>query len=180
MAVEFGNKEVIYNLLKKVNNLANKGVDGEKEVAASKLKQLLDKYNINYEDFLNEIDSSREKYFKVEDWGNSKDMMIQCIKDTLPSAKILGSKKNKKLLCYVTNEQYIEILDKYNHYWENYKKEEQGLFIAFVVKNSIGISTDKNDRGELTDEQRENIKMAVNHFGSINEDKYSKKLKRIK
>lgn len=135
----------IKQLIQKVRALADKGEGGEKESAKIKLNELLEKYNIKKF----EEKASKKRVFKLADFNDCKTIMTHCIIDTFKSAKIEGYRAKKELYCKLTDEQYIDICQKFNHYFPIFVRQRENFIKAFILKNDLGIS-------DLTPTQNDN------------------------
>ena len=79
------------DFLKKLKNLAEQGVGGEKETAQKKLKQLMQKYNVEEEEL---SDDTEEKYEFTFHGEFERRLLLQV------GYKILGKKIKKKMYEY--------------------------------------------------------------------------------
>lgn len=123
-------------LMQKVRALADKGEGGEKENAKRKLAELLERYNIKKF----EEKASKKRTFKLADFNDCKTIMIHCIIDTNKNAKIEGYKAKKEIYCKLTDEQYIDVCQKFNHYFPIFIRQRENFIKAFILKNDLGIS----------------------------------------
>jgi len=103
----------IKSLITKVKALADKGEGGEKENAKKKLSELLDKYNITKF----EEKKYKKRTFKLADFNDCKTIMTHCIIDTNKNACIEGYKAKKELYVKLTDGEYIDVCEKFNHYY---------------------------------------------------------------
>lgn len=78
--------EKIKELLKKVQALAERGIEGEKEAAKGKLKILLAKYNVSLSEIIKNRKTKRE--FSLKNTGECATILLHCILDTEPKAKV--------------------------------------------------------------------------------------------
>lgn len=133
----------IKKLISKVKNLAERGDDGERENAKAKLQILLEKYNIKKF----EESKKKERSFKLADFLDCKVIMTHCILDTNKDSEISGDARKKELYCKLTDEEYIDVCEKFNHYYPEYYKQKECFLKAFIIKNDLGIvdSEDVND-----------------------------------
>jgi len=122
-------------LIKKVKVLSERGEGGERETAKIKLKELTDKYQIK------KLDESKnvKRDFRLVDFNDCKTIMTHCILDTKPTAKISGNEKKQELYCTLTDVEYIEVCEKFNHYYPEFYKQKELLLKAFIIKNDLGI-----------------------------------------
>lgn len=155
-------------LIQKVRALADKGEGGEKENAKRKLSELLEKYNIKKF----EEKASKKRVFKLADFNDCKTIMTHCIIDTLKSAKIEGYKSKKEIYCKLTDEQYIDVCQKFNHYFPTFVRQRENFIKAFILKNDLGIS----DLTPIQDDNTENkeISEISEMMKGINDNKFKK------
>lgn len=123
--------------LKKLLNLSEKGIDGEKEAATKILNNLMKKYNITEE----QLKSKSVDWYKFRvynDWEMK--LLFQTI------YKVLGAemydyryiKKSKVTYLFeLTLEESIEIEYIYSIYKQDLKKEFDLFYQAFISKNNI-------------------------------------------
>ena len=178
--IKNSDKNKILSLLKKVSELSKKGIGGERENAKQLLNKLLKKYNLtNFE--LNK--KPKKRIFKLINFDDCKIIMAHCILDTVDDASIEGLKSKKELYCKLTDEQYIDVCEKFNHYYpefysqiENHNKKKDSLLKAFLIKNNLGI-TDAVKNEELPEENIDGIKEMMSE---VKENRFVKKdLKQI-
>lgn len=152
-------------LISKVKSLADNGEAGEKETAKRKLTELLIKYNIK------KFDESKYKNrsFKLADFNDCKIIMVHCILDTLKNAKIEGNTRKKELYCKLTDEQYIDVCQKFNHYYPEFIKQREAFIKAFIIKNNLGIIEGENNT------HKEEIESIRSIYSSINANRYNQK-----
>jgi len=124
----------IKSLANKLNNLYEKGDKNEKDVAKSKLDSLLKKYSIKSYNDLNVY----KREFKLADWNDCLIIMTHCILDTV-NIEIEGDKKAKCLYCNLTDSQYIEVCEKFNHYYPMFVNQRDNFIKAFLLANDLGI-----------------------------------------
>ena len=122
-------------LIEKVRELALRGDDGEKSNAESKLKLLMDKYRIRKFEEEQEL----ERVFKLADFGDCKTIMVHCILDTKADACITGNERRKEIYCVLSDEQYIDVCEKFHHYFPLFYKQKDAFVKAFIIKNNLGI-----------------------------------------
>jgi hypothetical protein len=151
-------------LISKVEALADKGVGGEKENAKIKLKELLDKYNIKkFKENENKL-----RTFKLVDFADCKTIMTHCIIDTKKDAEIEGYKTKKELYCKLTDKEYIEVCEKFNHYYPEFYKQREAFIKAFIIKNDLGI-IDSGQNNEVED-----LSMINSMLKSVSQNKFTK------
>lgn len=124
--------------IRKLSKLANRGIGGEKENAELLLKKIMKKYNITEE----QVKSKELNFYKfsvANEW--EKKLLFQTI------YKILGNDgfndiklyKKSKVSYYfeLTAEEKIEIEYVYSIYKQDFSKEMEVFYTAFLYKNNI-------------------------------------------
>lgn len=160
----------IFELMKKLQRLAERGVGGEKEGAQKKLQQLMKKYDIE------ESDLSDDK-LEDHEWKYHNDFELRLLKQTI--YKVLGkdglnqmyhyrSGKGKKTIQGVqcTKAQAIQIGIEYEFYCETWKEEHDFFFKCFVQKHKIFPTKEEmiirpQDDVEMSDEDAMRMQMAM-------------------
>lgn len=155
--------ETVKKLVSKLKVMAEKGERAEREVANAKLKEILKKYNLTEVGVLQPL--VKNYVFKVSDWHDHLNLLVQCIQDTKPGVAMDGDKRGKKLFVELNDIEYLEVMEKINFYWEEYTRLRASVFAAFVLKNNIGIAGNK----EETCKNEFNIDEIVEYMKVINE-----------
>lgn len=151
-------------LMSKVKALADKGEAGERETAKRKLAELLVKYNITKF----EESKYKKRSFKLSDFNDCKTIMVHCILDTVPKIDIDGNRSKKELYCKLTDEQYIDVCQKFNHYFPEFHKQREAFVKAFIIKNDLGIVEGDSDI------ELDEIKHIKDMFSVVDEKRYGK------
>lgn len=154
----------IKSLIKKVKELANRGDANERDVAKQKLNELMAKYDLKK--FEPKV---RKRSFKLANYEDCKDIMVHCIIDTNPKSEIEGSLKSKELYVKLTDEEYVDVCEKFNHYYPEYYRQKQLFLKAFILKNEIGIVESENEEQEESE-----IEDLVSVLNFVKEKRYSK------
>lgn len=147
----------ILAMLKKVNELAKNGVDGERETAQQKLEYLMKKYGVSISQL--EQDAVTERVFKIKQ--EQKNFFIQVVFNVCGRVDVFYAKKDKhnkyiRQFVNVTELQYIEIMEKFEFYWAKYEADLVIFYKAFIHKNKLFTrTTEDSDDKELTQEQIE-------------------------
>ena len=157
----------IKSLIKKVKELADRGDDNERDVAKMKLAELMNKYNLKK--FEPKI---KKRSFKLVNYEDCKDIMVHCIIDTNSKSEIEGSLQKKELYVKLTDEEYVDVCEKFNHYYPEYYKQKQLLLKAFIIKNNIGIS--ESNRDEDFRDYFDDIQELLKALNFVKEKRYSK------
>jgi len=149
----------IKELIAKVKTLAERGEKGERENAKDKLKMLLDKYNITKF----EESKVKERFFKLVDFNDCKTIMVHCIIDTNRDAEIIGDARKKELYCKLTDKEYVDICEKFNHYYPEYYRQKESLIKAFIIKNDLGIDgIEDDDEVTISEDEINGINKIIN------------------
>lgn len=133
--------ERIKELLQKVNELATRGVGGEKEAAQRKLEKLLNKYGLTLNSLNNE--KSKERTFKIKNREDYVTILSHVIWDIHPDAKINQNTRKLEVYSKLTTEQYIEVTEKFDYFWKLWCKEKEEFMMAFIINNRLGIRAGK-------------------------------------
>ena len=161
------------NLIGKVKGLADRGVDGERDSAQKTLQKLLNKYGIKLKDI--EQQNKTKRTFRIVNKDDCITILSQIIWDVVPDAKIKQHVRALEIYCSLTNEQYIEVSEKYQYYWKLWCDEKKHTLMAFVVKNNLGVS----DKGTVKLDE-ETIKGAKDKMATVTKGNYiNKKTKLI-
>lgn len=167
------------DLLKKLKNLAEQGVGGEKETAQKKLKQLMQKYNVEEEEL---SDDTEEKYEFTFHGEFERRLLLQV------GYKILGKKIKKKMYEYkkgigkrttriieCTKAEALQIRIEHEFYCDLWKEEQDFFFECFIQKHRIFTEDDeeKNRKKQKNDEGRTNPNECCNggHAGQKQDTK---------
>ncbi len=160
----------LFELIKKLRTMATRGgTPAEKNLAKIKLKELAEKYKINPDEYYVDI-PKKKKVFKVADWDDYKNIMVHCILDTAPFTEITGSQSERKLIANLTTKEFDEVLKKFSHYYELFRKEKEALLAAFILKNNLGIIDN-----EITDDKmEEDINSILKYLSILDNNQISK------
>ena len=151
------NKDKI-NLLKKLKELSERGVGGEKIEATKLLDKLLKKYNLSETDLGSEEIKEIKLTFKGAEEENLLLQVCYKVFGTTESVtnKVFyyrygkGSRNTKIIEC--TSSEAAQIVLLYDFYRELWKKEREKLFSAFIQKNEIFGKSESNS-SDLSDEE---------------------------
>jgi len=152
--------ERIKVLVSKVLELAKKGVDGEKKAAKIKLEKLLKKYGLTLSDIDGDENDKQQRTFRIKNREDYLTVLTQVIWDVVPDIGIQQNTKRLEIYSKLTTEQYIEVNEKFNYFWNFWVKEKEQFLMAFVIKNRLGLVS-KNRHGEakpMDSEMKEGIR----------------------
>lgn len=149
------------DLLKKLKNLAEQGVGGEKETAQKKLKQLMQKYNVEEEELSDDTEGKYEFTFHGE---FERRLLLQV------GYKILGKKIKKKMYEYkkgigkrttriieCTKAEALQIRIEHEFYCDLWKEEQDFFFECFIQKHRIFTEDNEEKTGKNRKMTREEL-----------------------
>lgn len=147
---------LIIDRLRKIEKLANCGVDGERENAVRMLRDLLSQHGLTLEDLSEEN--------KKEYWLNyrtiwEKKLLCQIYAKITGSSQIRYSKLKGKtgMFFKLGVAQYIDFMAMYDAYRPALKKEMETLFMAFVSKHNICAPPNEDSNTKCSREESERI-----------------------
>lgn len=122
-------------LLLKLQELAKRGVNGEKENADKLLKKLMKKYNISEDEINNEEINEVELELRNDIEVRLASKILFSFFDNAP----LYRRWKKRVKCYtkLTKSQEIEFRYMLSVYLEDFRKQELIFYRAFINKNRI-------------------------------------------
>lgn len=169
-------------LAKKLKELAEKGIGGEKKNAQILLSNLLRKHNLTIEDIEGEMQN--QFYFKIA--KNNELLFLQVVKNTNPDIKIYGSFPQKMIKEYhlsgnyqieCTDSEYIEIEAKFYVYSRLYKQELDVFFTAFCKANNLLVKTKESKYfQDLSEKEKDRYKRADLMSLGIKSETYRKQI----
>ena len=149
-------------LLKKIQTLANRGYNGERDTAARKLDELMNKYNISADDL-----SGEKTIREIHEYhGHEEEQLLVQIACKVVNVRggIFYDVQNfytsrtlsTKLGIEATKAQHIEIEILFDFYKKQWKKEKDLFFHAFIAKNELHstVPPDENTESDLTPEEQ--------------------------
>lgn len=164
----------IKEILLKFKALSEKGDGGEKTTATEMLNKALKKHGLTLEDL--EKEEKEARTFKIKDRGDSSIILAQCIWDVVPNAEIKQNTKKLEIYCYLSASDFVEVSEKYKHYYNIWLKEKKEFLTAYILRNKIGIG-EPSGESKLSEEEQLSI---VNKMVSIKDNKFiNKNLKQL-
>lgn len=174
----------ILDILKKIQKLAENGVDGEKINAKNILDKLMKEHNISAEELQN--DKVEFCFFKIPDYKNSFELRLLRqltgiyklnLYGKFPDKMIKEDRLKGNFAIECSKSVYLEILAKYEFYIERYKIREDEFFYAFCFKNDLLVDREDNDDSKISETEKETLINALNIAKSINSDTFHKQLR---
>ncbi len=144
----------IKTIIQKVKQLADRGIDGEKEAAQRQLNKLLLKYDLTLDD-IEELEE-REREFKHAKNPDARQLLAQCIFSVCGTIKVHAIKSEYRLSATMKTDQYIEVTEKYEYYWKLYKEQKAIFFEAFAQRNNL-YSPEVKHAGALLDDSLDQL-----------------------
>lgn len=166
-------------LLLKLQELAKRGVDGEKENADKLLKKLMKKYNISED----EINNEEKNEVEIELRDNIEVRLVCQILFSFFDDAPLYQKWRKRIKYYtkLTKSQEIEFRYMFSVYLEDFRKQERIFYRAFINKNRIFPKENLNGEGrslyDAPPEERNEILKSQMMMGGIEMTRIRKALK---
>lgn len=151
--------EKIKELLKKVQALAERGIEGEKENAKEKLKILLAKYNVSLSEIIKNRKTKRE--FSLKNTGDCAEILLHCILDTEPKAKVWITPSLRKTTVWLNPQQFITVTEKFKYYWKLYETQKKQFLHAFLVKNNLGIDLNVDCSDTMTEQEIDELRKMI-------------------
>lgn len=124
------------DILKKLKALADRGIGGEKENSEALLKKLMKKYNIDDEQLESTV--RKKRHIKYE-FSYEMKLMCQIIYSMIPGLPSYtpNDKRKSYLIVDLSESEFIEFSYLYSIYKEDFYKELEYFYSAFLGKNSI-------------------------------------------
>ncbi len=150
-------EEFIIEKLKKVKELAERGVEGEAQAAKEKLDILLNKYGLTLKD-LEEVKTNEYKFKYVTVY--EKKIMIQCISKVLDNPQLTYSwykDKKKEFFVEMTEWQFIEATSLIKFHIKQFRKEVKermkAFFSAYCSKHTLFADSAEGGDAKMTPEE---------------------------
>ena len=162
-------------LLLKLQELAKRGVNGEKENADKLLKKLMKKYNISEDEINDEEINEVELELKDDIEVRLACQILFSFFDDAP----LYQKWRKRIKYYtkLTKSQEIEFRYMFSVYLEDFRKQELIFYRAFIYKNNIFPDGKGRSLYDVSPEERAEILKSQMMMGGIEMTRIRKALK---
>lgn len=165
----------ILELAKKLKELADRGIDGEKANARILLNRLLKKHHLTLEDLESNIVTIH--YFTIP--KNQMSLFEQIVYTVLDRPPVIYIDKRKKTRFFLecTDIQFIEINAMLDFYWKDYSLNLELFFSAYIHKNHLfPPSSKKLTMDDIDDEEFEKIKVINQMTLGIKKQNFRKQL----
>lgn len=149
--------------IKKIYELAMKGVGGEKEVAQALLNKLLNKYKLNLDNIID--NDAKDIHFYKYHGKFQKTILIQTFyKVTNTAEYFTRGAERTKLGIECTASQKVEIDLLYDFYCTLWEKEQKALLSAFIQKHKIfgDSQKDASNSHKYTQEELDKMRSMMN------------------
>lgn len=135
--------ERLRNLIEKLQVLSDRGEAGEAQVAKEKLELILKKYNITIDELAKD-EEKQDRVFTYKDKWDQK-LIVQIVAFYLgrmkaKEAMINTNPTNSTITFSLTHEIFIDVSQTLEICREDFQKEMNVMFIAFVQRHNLGIS----------------------------------------
>jgi hypothetical protein len=173
----------IIELAKKLKALSERGVGGEAINSEEALQRLIKKYKIDISLLSSEDPTQREIKFDARIPMN-KDLSAQIIWRLLedsenPDRSLRSRKRRTKygiLYIDLTEAEYLEVVMRIEHYQADFKKNIDAFLYAYMKRQDLLTKPSETSR-DLTEEEKERLKMADRHQWGIAKNSPTKRLK---
>lgn len=172
--------ESVLEKLRKIKELAERGVGGEAENARASLQRLLRKFGISIEELSGE---TVKRYQFSLATTIEKRLFVQVVLNLLQSCdtKIFDVKVNgkitKKLAVNLTPAQYADVCLAFEYYKRAFRKEGERLFVAFIHKHDL--FPPRSDEQTATPMSRSEAAKLAAMMAGLGEKTFQKPLARI-
>jgi len=171
-------EEKIIERMKKLYNLALRGVENEKDNARNLLNALAKKYNINIDEIMDIANiQQREINYRTKE---EMQILYHTIGSRLGFDIKVGKYRQKNTLVFEASfENYIYIQEYYIFLKNIWKQELQNFLHAFVIKYQIASPAKENQGSEMTREDIEKMMEVSTKIASIQKKQFLKSLKGV-
>lgn len=191
------NKEAIIEQLKKVKELSERGIDGERASAEKLLKKLLKKYNMNLEDLTQDSKEVYEFTFKNQQQKtliynivgkvlNTSDFDSYKIRSDKDSERYEKRYKTKSRGFELTKAQFVEVCELRDFYFElfdvEFEKMKKMILMSFLHKHDIFPDSQEDSEEEESENPYsfEDLMLMRKMSSSMQNKSYTKKIESAK
>ena len=161
--------EQIKKKMRKLLELARKGVGGEKDNAQSVLNKLLAKHELTLDDLDPEFAPVEIFEFSFDD-KIELDLLFQVIFSVIQTDSVMHRKQrsnSKKLIVKITKAEYLEIRLAFDLYREAFKKEQKRLYLAFIHKNNLVEESENDNESKPSELSKEDVAAIIAMMNAI-------------
>jgi hypothetical protein len=158
----------VFELAKKLNELAKRGEGGEKVNAQLKLNALMVKHNITLSQ-LEGVEITKRKFYINSDIEST--ILIQVVAKVLNMSQIKNyvnrdSRTRRFIAFELTDVQFIDVDAHFAFYWAIFLKEQDNFVHAFCQAQNLFSNVPKQ-KSQQTPEQKEELKRILKMSDSI-------------
>lgn len=165
-----------FELARKLKELAERGVDGEKRNAAELLEAHCRKHGID----MSELESDKKTWRKFKVLSKHRELFFQLHGNVCHTNEIAYRKLEKGIEVQLTEAEYAELEAKFDFYSKEYDKQVKTFYAAFIHKNNLGILVSRNENGErkpMSNEEREELFRIMQMMNGMEKAKFYQQLK---
>lgn len=155
-------------LAKKLYELAQRGIGGEKLNAEEKLTALMEKYKIKFEDL--ETDHKHEYNFKYKSVKHRK-FILQVASSVIGRIQVYKENTRfKEIKISMTSFEHLEVAEKMEFYWKLLNEEEKIFYSAFIQRQHLYQKPDGNDDDDIkpmTEKERQDLMRMMQMMAAI-------------
>jgi len=147
--------EKVMSMARKLKELSERGVDGEKEAAETKYKAYLIKHDLNDSDINPEMN---KRIFVAKD-SEYKDVLLNVILSINPYTR--HNDTQTAIECYLDQEDYAEVVKKYEYFSKLLSVEKELLITAFLSKHKDFFEPDAQAKKKWRERRVENSALTI-------------------
>lgn len=172
----------VLELIKKLKALADRGEGGEKNNAAEKMQQLMDKHGITWDMLDIDVKKRREFLIHKDDMKFFFQIISNVVGITNYSEYRDEARKAKRTYIFqLTDLEYIEIETKYTYFLQKYKEDLKIFYTAFIQKNQLYRKANEDEeRKPLTPEEKEELYKVMEMMSGMKKHQLQKQLENKK
>ena len=181
-------REEILNKIRKVQALAEQGVGGEKESAEKRLAEMMEKYDITWEDLGKEEEIIFWYTAKGKDWKMliNQILGVNEIRHAFvdPHSQTKNSKwlrscsdrpRGANVVMICSRAKFIEMTTAYEIYQRSFDEHYESFVYAFLGQNKLLGKPSTNNR-ELTPEEEQTYRRAVLMMSGVDKAQINKQI----
>lgn len=151
------NYESFKQKILKLNQLAERGEEGEAMNARKAMERLCNSMGVKLEDILSEVQTEQNYVFSVRNDNLLRILFWICADKSGISRKSIGIVDKCHYSARITPLQYAELFSLWSWHKANFTKElenlRENLLVAYLYKHNLSIRRDKEDEEESVDEE---------------------------
>lgn len=169
----------VYDLLRKLHALAQRGVGGEKDNAENALQRLMRRHKVTLENITEERKDRRLFEYTTKE---HQTFILQVIA-SITGVGIYRAARGvrRKMWVDLTTAEHLEAVMKIDHYWPMFKEEQALFYAAFIQANALYCKNSEESMRRLedmTEEERRHSRRIAEMMRGIRTDTPTKRLER--